>query len=260
MNITEEIIWITKDWLYYSFKKDGKRERIKKPNNLTPEKIRAQIEEIEFEKYYQSLGSKEETTNEKLEKKSIPLFVPIFYSELIKNEILTTPQEMNDIYFTRYCEKSPNSKPNLDLYRIKPQHMKDGWFFSFAPEHLAGRMCRAFNSYVREVELFARLSQRKDIEVIYSSKWDTKKSVDILVKYNNCLVGIACCQDSERSDEYYIRKHSNDEIPIYKFAISKKNSIVVGDTWLYSDEAVENLIKTIKEDIDKKIKGEDKNE
>lgn len=252
MNITDEILWISKDWLYYSFIKDGKRERIKKPNNLTSEKIRAQLKEIEFEKFYQSVGG-EKAKNKLLEKKSIPLFAPIFYSELIKNEKLATPQEIIEIFSTRYCKKSPNSKPNLKLYRIKPQYMKDGWTFSFTYEQLAGRICRAYNSYVREIELDTRLLQRKDIKVIYSSKWDIEEGVDILVKYNNCLRGIACCQDNERSDEYFEDKHTVrriDKIPVYKFPISRKNCIVIGDTWLYSDKIVENLIKKMKEDVD----------
>lgn len=252
MNITDKIICITKDWLCYSIEKDGKKELIKKPNTLTLEKIRVQLKKINFENFYRSIGG-EKAKNKLLENRTIPFFAPIFYLEFIKNEKFATPQEIINIYLSLYCEEAPNSKPNLKLYRIKPQHMKNGSTFSFTYEQLAGRICRAYNSYIREVDLNIRLLQRKDIKVIYSSKWDIEEGVDILVIYNNCLKGIACCQDSKRSDEYFKEKHETrrtDKISIYKFPISRKNCIVIGDTWLYSDKAIENLIEEMKEDMD----------
>lgn len=255
MDITNEILCITKDWLYYSFMKDGKKETIKKPNTLTLEKIRTQLKGMGFNSIYESFGGKN-ATNETLENAKIPPFVPTFYSKVIVNEILPTPQEIINEYLSRYCEEVQNSKINLKLYRMKSQYRENGYYFYFTYEQLAGRICRAYNSYVRELDLELRLSQRKDLKSIYSFKWDYEEGVDILVIHNNSLKGIACSQDSERGKYYYEKKHTTrrrDKISVFKFPISWTNRIVIDDTWLYSDKAVEDLIEN-------KIKGEEKNE
>lgn len=248
MYFLNHTLGISKEYLYYSVIKDGKKEIIKKTNNLTLEQIRNEFKEINFDKFYTATGGRS-YKNSILENRKIPPFSFLYYYLLIKNERIPTPQEMVKNYIRFFCEKNENG------YYIKEKYAESELFY-FNYKAIAGRVCRAYNSFNREVDLLFQLFQEKDIQAKYEFKIDIFKGMDIVVKYNGEKKGIACYQETKRANDFYTLKHTtrrqdgnNIIIPL---PMNRYNSIHIGEVRVFSNQTYKNLIK--------EIKGENKNE
>jgi hypothetical protein len=245
---TNHTLGITKDFLYYSIIKDGKKEIIKKPNTLTLHKIRKQFGQTDFDNFYTNTGGRH-YKNSILENRKIPPFSFLYYYLLIKNEKIPTPQEMVNKYIKFFCEKDENG------YHIKSKYAESELFY-FNYKAIAGRVCRAYNSFNREVDLLFQLFKDNEIQAKYDFKIDILQGMDIVVKFNGEKKGIACYQETKRANDFYTLKHTTrrqdgDNI-IIPLAMNRYNSIHIGDIRVFSKRTYDKLIK--------EIKGEDKNE
>ena len=233
---------ITKDFLYYSIMKNGKKKIIKKNNNLTLEQIRNEFRNIDYYNYYKHSGGRN-YKNVILENRKIPPFCFLYYYLLIRHEKIPTPQEMVNKYIKFFCEKDEYG------YYIKDNFSECAKFY-FNLKALTGRICRAYNSFNREIDLLLRLFQEDDIKAKYSFYLDYYKGIDISIEYNGQKKGLACYQNSKRAEKFYELKHTTrrddgDNI-IIPIAMNKENSIFIGDIMLFSQKTYNNLIKEIK--------------
>ena len=250
MNFFENVtLKITKDFLYFYNSKNGRT--IKKPNTLTLKQIREQFKKINYTKFYLGEGGRSHQHEDLEYKIKLPPFCFVFYYLLIIYERIPTPQEFVEKYielaFDEYKEK----------YCLKERYIenKDDEIKYFTYKQILGRVCRAYNAFNREIDLMLQLSQEVDIEFLYDFQKDYKDGIDITVTYDNRTKTIGCYQATDRGEYLFKRKHTvrrKTQVDI-EFPLTPENTMVIGDIWLYSDASVREL-------IEEKIKGEDKNE
>ena len=244
---------ITKYFLYYHNSKNGKT--IKKSNTLTLEQIRKQFKEINYTRFYLGEGGRSHE-NEILEKILLPPFCFLFYYLLIIYERIPTPQEFVEKYIEMFFIEDKKG------YRLKEQFITEyddnkynirNRIFTY--KQILGRVCRAYNAFNREIDLMLQLFQEPDIETYYSFQDDYMGGIDITVTYNNRTQTIGCYQKTKNGEHYFERKHTvrrKTKVDI-EFPLTRKNTMIIGDIWLYSK-------KSVKELIEEKIKGVDENE
>lgn len=212
--------------------------------------IQKQLKEIDFNDFYNSIGGKN-ARNENLENFKIPPMVFEYYKSLCITGKIPTLEKLINNYINTYCEKIS------DKLTLKKAYIKDKNII-FNKEDLMGRICRAYNSYNREVELLAKLIKfskvyNKDICFYYSFKEDYYNGLDIIVVYNNEKYGICSYTSGKNSLKYksiknnvrhhYDIKHTFDIVSY--FSGENKNTIRLGDIDVYNDNSVKDLLKKI---------------
>lgn len=237
---------ITKDTLEYE---DAGTTKILK-NNLTVESFRKQVKAMEYEKYYQSLGGKK-ARNDDLENFFIPAIVHMYYYLLVTTGKIPTIEELCNAYIDKYTEKV------FKDYQIKKEYRNGTKNVYFQLNDLKGRICRAYNSFHREVDLLLQLFEfcGEEFDFYYSFKEDYSNGVD-LVAYakDGQRYDIATYFSSARSLSY--KKIKNENRHEYKnisidllayFDGPDRNVERVGDAKLYNNKAVKYIYKKLKE-------------
>ena len=235
MNYSE--LKITKDTLEYEI--FGKTQKLK--NNLTVKNFREQLKNLKYEGYYESIGGRN-ARDDALENFKMPAIVHTYYSLLILNGKIPTIDELCDNYIDTYIEKCG------DKYQLKKEYRPNSRNILFSIESLKGRICRAYNSYHREVDLLLQLFEAygNDYTFYYSFEEDYFNGVDIVaISKDGKRFDIATYFSSKRS--LLFKKKKNEKLHEYKnisidllanFEGKEKNVIKVGDVKLYDDKAV----------------------
>ena len=225
-----------------------------KPLRITLEDLHTQIEKIKFDAFYQSIGGRDNKDSELEDAKLVP-FNLLFYYLFITQEKIPTLLTMICEYINHFCVRK-KGKGNFYTLKNEYKNNKDirysGCFFTI--EALAGRISRAYNSFIREIELLFRFFQEKDFSARYSFQDDYgKHGVDLKVKYNEQIFGIRCSQKNKRSQEYNNRKTTTrrkqpfDENRVIYMNIDKNNHENCGDIWIFPELQYEKAKAKIKE-------------
>lgn len=229
---------ITKDTLEYEILGTIQKNQ----NTLTVKNFRNQVEKLEYQKIYDSIGGKK-ATNEKLEAYRLPAFVYSYYKLLIMFGKIPTIEELCNNYIDTYAQKVSTK------YQLKRDYIVDGKNILFTIEELKGRICRAYNSYHREVDLLLQLFENygNEFNFYYSFEEDYFNGVDIVAfDKSGRRFDIATYFSSKRSLSYKKRKntsrheYTNISIDVLaNFEGPDKNVTKVGDAKLYNTKAVE---------------------
>lgn len=231
---------ITKDTLEYEI--FGKLQKSK--NTLTVENFRNQIKNLKYQEYYDSIGGKN-ATDEKVEAYRFPAFVYSYYNLVVMTGKIPTIEELCDNYIETYTEKVHTK------YQLKSEYISGNKNLLFKIEDLKGRICRAYNSYHREVDLLLQLINRygDKFNFYYDFKEDYFNGVDIVaINSEGKRFDIATYFSSRRSLSFKTKK--NDVRHDYKntcinvlanFEGPDKNVIRIGDAKLYNEKAVEYI-------------------
>ena len=249
MDLEKIIIGYNKNTMFINIDKKLQMCLLQKiPMQLTLKDIHTQLETIQFDIFYQSTGGLYNKSREMENAKLIP-FNFLYYYLFITEQKIPTPQKMVCEYVYCFCEESA---PQSHQYVLKDEYIKLGYGnkLSFSIETLAGRICRAYNSFNREVELAFRLMQEDNLSVRYSFKEDYFNGIDLGVVYNNTICGIAYYQNNPRTEAFKVlkettRRNNYDESKMISMKIDKDNHKTCGDIWLFSDKEYQKLLQQI---------------
>lgn len=237
-------IRIDKDFLSFEFL--GRMQ--KKKNTLTVSSFRDQIKTLKFDEFYQALGGKT-SMNEDLENAMLPAIVHTYYSLLVILGRVPTIEEVCKSYTDSYTE---NAEEDGKL-RLKKDYRtnKSTKELVFTVNELHARICRAYNSYHREVDLLLQLIEAygDEYNFYYSFEEDYWQGVDIVAtSKSGQRYDIATYFSSRRSKNF--KKAKNTTRHEYKninidviacFEGQSKNVVTVGDARLYNNLAVKQV-------------------
>lgn len=249
MDLTKVILGYNKDTMFINI--DDNLQLCKPrqiPIQITLEDIHNQLKEIQFDKFYQSIGGAN-NKKEALENAKLIPFNFLYYYLFITEQKIPTPQKMICEYIYRFCQES---KLHPHQYTLKDKYLILGYGdkLLFTVESLAGRICRAYNSFNREVELAFRLIQEQDLSVRYSFKEDYFNGIDLGIVYNNTICGIACYQNNPRTEAFKVlkettRRNNYDSSKMIPMKIDKNNYNICGDIWIFSEKEYQELLQQI---------------
>jgi len=218
------------------------------PVQLTLKDIHTQLEKIQFDVFYQCTGGSS-SKNWKLENAKLIPFSFLYYYLFIIEQKIPTPQKMLCEYMYHFCKETT---PHSHKYMLKDEYIELGYGnnLSFSIEALAGRICRAYNSFNREVELAFRLMQENELSVRYSFKEDYFNGIDLGVVHNNSIYGLACYQNNPRTEAFKVlkettRRNNYDSSKMIPMKIDNHNHNVCGDIWIFSDKEYQELLQQI---------------
>lgn len=236
-------IEINKDFIIYNKKIEGKLEVISKNHTLNPSALRCQFEQFDFNNFYNSVGGRT-SRNLVLENRMIPPFSYVYYLFYALNLRVPSPSEFVCWYMSLFCEQVDHL-----TYSLKDKYLNSEKF-KFNYNEIAARLCRAYNSFNREIELLARLFEEEDIYAHYSFERDYFDGIDLSIEYQQKYFGIASYQNSKNAEVFRCLKeslrHDYSNFNILSIAINPTNSIRIKDIMLYSDNAYKELIQSIK--------------
>ena len=241
-----EDIKITKNYIEYE--EDGKK--VRHTNIPSLDEIRDQIISLEYMKYYKAIGGKKARDN-KLENYKIPAMVHTYYYIFAKTGQIPTVQDVCDEYIKKYVNVFKNG-----FAALKKEYKPNGEDLVFNVKDLKGRICRAYNSWNREIDLLINLIENygNEFNFYYSFYDDYKKGVDI-VAYDKkgTRFEIATYFSSTSSKKYkeiknnfrhnYINRQINLEA---YFEGENANVIEFGDAKLYNNVAVKYIYSELK--------------
>lgn len=249
LDLTKVILGYNKDTMFINIDDDLQLCELRQnPIHLTLEDIHNQLQNMQFEKVYQSVGGAD-NKHKALENAKLIPFSLLYYSLFITEQKIPTPQTMICEYIYRFCQES---KIHPHYYTLKDKYLMLGYGdkLLFTVDSLAGRICRAYNSFNREVELAFRLMQEKELSVRYSFKEDYFNGIDLGVVHNNSICGIACYQNNSRTEAFKVlkettRRDNYDSSKMISMKIDRNNHNVCGDIWIFSDKEYQELLQQI---------------
>lgn len=223
--------------------------------DLNLDDVHDQISKIEYEKEYKNNGK---IVDKEIENFQMMPFVFAFYYLLVLNMKIPTPTQVTDFYVKMFCTKIQKG-----IYTFKPEYLDEGRNITFKYTSLKARLLRAYNSYIREIELFMQLKKElKDkANVEYSMIDDLYNGVDISVNYNGTKYSLATYVETKRSCGFKNRKNKyrhdySDFNNIDVKAIMsgpEKNVIEYGDVKVYKPQVVKDIVKKMKEITEKTV-------
>jgi len=242
------VLKISKDGLKFT-----KRDSVVESNlPLNLSELRDELSKMDFLTYYRNVGGKYART-EDVEKLKMPPFAFMFYYLFCIKGVIPTPKVMCDTYIRNYCIKIGDTDCSL-----KPQYT-DNSELVFSESSIRGRICRAYNSFNRELELLFQLFEvtPDDFEVYYSVQDDFYRGVDICIVKDKTFYGVASYMNSENSTKYRKLKESYRQtydnislIPVVAVFENNKdglesNIVNYGDVKAYEPGTAQKIIDTI---------------
>lgn len=215
------------------------------------DEFRHQVLNIDFVKFYNSIGGKNARDN-KLEAYKIPAMVHTYYYLFATTGCVPSPEEVCNAYIAKYVNVFMDGRRGALYKEYKP----DGVDLAFKLDDLRGRICRAYNSWHRELDLLLNLIEKHgdEFNFYYSFFDDYIKGVDIVVydnKKNRCDISTYFC--SGISKDYKTIKNSSRHEYKYRtfdaiayFDGEKKNVIPVGDSFVYDDSVIDEIYQELK--------------
>lgn len=244
-------IRITKNKIYRPEKYGNKVKMAEVDNPINIVDIHKEMGKIEFRKFYNKIGGR----NAKdiiFEKTKIPPIAYTYYFLFTRHFKIPDIEFLCKVYLKRYFTYTDG------------RYILNGRSNSFKKSCIYGRICRAYNSFNREVELLYDLFKYDDMNFYYDLKKDVYDGIDININYNSKDYGILIYQNSWRA-EFYRKIKSNTRhkfkginlIPlpaIFKNDFNvKKNIVNYGDIGAFSpviSREIKNAILSKKSSID----------
>jgi len=210
MKLDNIVLSIHKDYMEVEVKNGGKIEIIKSINDLTVDEILDDIREHNYWNYYKSKGGRDSRDVILEDKMSFMPFAYAYYFLLTNVHHVPTVDELCEFYIQTFCIKQKSG-----LYSFKENFVflgkKD---HQFERKDLEAKICRAYNSFVREtvlLSMFFDLQKEKkyqNLEIYYDFKEDINGS-DIVIKNNEKRIGLLITQASKNSDNYNSKKRDH---------------------------------------------------
>ena len=204
---------------------------ITKNINLDVNNIVEQLSNIDFQAAYDALGGKG-NRNENLENAKLPPFAYAYYHTFCKKGQVPLPLEVVNTYIRYFCVNRGQG-----MYSIRPDFAENEIVFS--RQELSGRICRAYNSFNRELVLLAQLSSlATQYEVKYDFHTDYYNGIDIIAQNENAIAGIAVFQKSPNAYKYRQLKekyrHDYGDIKLFSAVSSPDTTNRCGDIDIFS--------------------------
>lgn len=249
MDLTKVILGYNKNTMFINIDDNLQLcELQKNPIQITLNDIHNQLKVISFDIFYQSTGGMN-NKNLALENAKLIPFSFLYYYLFITTQKIPTPQQLFCEYMYRFCKKS-EKYPHK--YSLKDKYVELGYGENllFTVEALAGRICRAYNSFNREVELAFRLMQEQELSVKYSFKDDYFNGIDLGIVHNNVVCGIACYQNNPRTNAFKVlkettRRNNYESSKMIPMKINANNHSTCGEIWIFSDKEYQELLQKI---------------
>lgn len=231
-------IRITKNQIVYSFK----GRDITKNVHFNIEDIYRQIQDIKFQAVYDAAGG-QGNRNENLENAKIPPMAYAYYCTLCVKCRVPLPIEVINTYIRYFCVNKNNG-----FYSIKPEFSENE--IVFTRNELAGRICRAYNSFNREFVLLVQLSNLSDeYEIYYDFHTDYYDGIDIVIQKDDAKAGIAVFQKSINAYRYRKIKeayrHKYGDIKLFSAISDNENTTKCGDVDLFTYKYIYELYHNI---------------
>ena len=222
------------------------RESICKDFIVNLKDIRKQLKSISYEKEYVRTKKIRDPI---IENYKMPQFSFVYYYFLAENLRIPTPRELIDNYFNLFCIKLNDGK-----YTFKEEFLyMDNIIFD--KNSLEARIFRAYNSYNREVEFLLNILDKfKEAKIKYDLIDDLLNGIDLSIYYNDKMYGIATYVGTRLAINYKNKKNRNrhdysniNMIDVIAIMFGEdKNVIRIGDTYIYKNEVIYNVINKIK--------------
>jgi len=154
------------------------------------------MKSINYNKFYRSIGGRD-AKNSIFENIHAPEIAYVYYFLFTKNMKIPSVEYLCEIYLCKYFDCVDGK------YKLKDCYLNiDNCKVLFSRNDIFGRICRAYNSFNREVELLYNLFKYDEFEVCYDLRTDIFDGIDISIKYNNKLYGVFVYQDSINANKY----------------------------------------------------------
>lgn len=209
---------------------DGKIETLEKPNSVDIEDIHNEMKAVDYNNFYRNIGGRN-AKNYLFEHIHAPEIAYTYYFLFTRDMKIPSVEYLCNIYLSKYFDCSNNKYKLKDCYAdIEDCHVY------FNRYDIFGRICRAYNSFNREVELLYNLFKYEDFESCYDLRTDVFDGIDISINYNNKLYGIFVYQDSINANKYRSIKSTTR----HKF--SNLNAVLLPAIFLSHDDKVSNIV------------------
>ena len=229
--------------------------------DLDYDSLKLELEKISYIKLYNFIGGRK-ARNEDLERSTIPSFAKLFYQTFCKDLVIPNPKELMDLYLSMFCTYCGDGtyvfkegyRCVLDKSKKGKINKKNTKKVHFTYNELAGRHLRSYCSLCREIMLLASIAQKyQELKVYYTYEADVVDGVDIIIEYKNKLYGLATFADTKDAHDHYGHKHNTFykgnkfniiEMPANMYG-ENKNTTLVGDVYVYSEEYIDSVIKSL---------------
>lgn len=238
--ITSHNILITPDgYAKYTNLQTGKK--VNKKISLDYDKIHKQIKENDCNflfKKYACVYSKN------IENYRMIAFSFMFYYLFVTENKIPSLDMLINSYLDTFCVNVEN-----DLYKIKEEYVISYKNIYFAKKEIAGRIARAYQSFIREIELLSKLYKYLPYDISYNLKADLVDGIDIIVTTKENVFGLATYLDNKRTRMYKNKKnvnrhnYNNNMIDVKAITHGEnKNTIQLGTINVYNNDVI-NYIK-----------------
>ncbi len=204
-----------------------------------------QIEEIEFEKYY-NLVKEENKDKQDVENINIPYFNLSFWTYILMYEEIPTVEEFKAEYYKI-------NKKNIIV--------DDDWVaykeYKFPRKSFEARLLRTYASLIRDFHFYLMLESGNYFdEIMWSYEMDTFGGKDIIVKHKDIEFNISLFTETRRAKNFkgiknnYRHTYDNKslEVPLDLAKANKR-----GDIFLYGEKDVVYLVEKIYEQLGENI-------
>ena len=222
------------------------REKITKKFDIKLSNLHKKMKNINYKKQYNKAGK---IINKDIENYAMMPFAYVYYYYIAENLTIPTPQEFVEKYFQMFCVRLESGN-----YIFNEKYLINNKNIEFKYNDLKCRILRSYNSFNREIEFLINLYHNCNFDLEYKLSTDLFDGIDLIVKNNNKIFGIAEYVYTKRSESYKKIKnnirhdYSNIEMIdiIAKFNGPEKNIIKYGDIFCYNESVMRSVIEKIK--------------
>ena len=209
-----------------------------------------EIREHAYLDFYNQIGGKRRRDKMLEDKMS---FVPMaygFYFYLVNVGHIPSIETFCNFFLNSFCEEVDCGYRFKENYSNKPEYV-------FEKEALFGKICRAYNSFIREFLLLTTLYELqnkesyKDMEIFYDADEDINGGADIVIKANGKTYALLITQNSNHANYYNAKKrdyrhaYNYDECVYVK--LSEDETEDIGDCKIFTKKTAKNILDQIKE-------------
>lgn len=239
---------ITRNEIYVEVRCHDKIMVKKSENKFRKGSLIREIRENVYKDYYEEIGGFRRRDKILEDKMSFIPMAYTFYFYVTTMEHIPSVETFCNFFLNSFCEKTQNG------YCFKEQYSSNTEYV-FKKENLFAKICRAYNSYLREFLLLETLYelQKKDryknLEIIYDVDEDILNGVDILIKNGDKTTGLLITQKSKNADNYNTKKRNHRHKYEYDNYIylrfNEAETEPVGDTELFTRRTAKDVLEQV---------------
>lgn len=215
--------------------------------NLSFDEIREMIEYERYYKYYQSLPSDPRLEDDK--NHGVPLMNKIFYEQFILSGKIPHWKDFCNMYANTWCTVLPDG--NLTFKSDNPKYQ-----YTFSKQALTKKLIRAYMSFLKELYVLYWFYNRGLTAAYYSLENDISGFDITIINRFSHLFGIKIYSNTSNANKFAVTKQSErNKLPENSTSISIRasDSIILGDTYVFSDKLLNGVYHYINNDIQKNI-------